>query len=359
MNDKFRYMKIAQVSPLYESVPPTQYGGTERVVHYLTEQLVAEGHRVTLFASGDSKTSARLIPIIKKASRLDPETVDGIANHFVQIEMVEKMAHEFDIIHSHIDYLYYPVMKRSRHNYLTTLHGRLDIPELQAIYREFRKIQVVSISNDQRKPLLFANWTGTVYHGLPSFLYHFNEIPQPYLAFVGRVSPEKRVDRVIELAKRTGIPVKIAAKVDKADEEYFENEIKGLLDDPLVEFLGEINDAEKDKVLGNSLAMLYLIDWPEPFGLAMIESMACGTPVIAFNSGSVPEVIDPGVTGFIVNSMDEAEQAVHAIPTIDRKACYGKFLERFSSVRMARDYVSIYEHLTGNSSRKKVYIHTN
>ncbi|HLO57488.1 MAG TPA: glycosyltransferase family 4 protein [Bacteroidales bacterium] len=352
-------MKIAQVSPLYESVPPAQYGGTERVVHYLTEQLVADGHQVTLFASADSKTSARLIPVIKKASRTNPDTVDGLGNHFTEIEMVEKMAHEFDIIHSHIDYLYYPVMKRTQHKYLTTLHGRLDIPELQGIYKEFKNIPVVSISNDQRKPLLFSNWAGTVYHGLPSDLYHFNEIPQPYLAFVGRISPEKRVDRVIDLARRTGIPVKIAAKVDKADEEYFENEIRRKLDDPLVEFLGEIDDAEKDVILGNSLASLYLIDWPEPFGLAMIESMACGTPVIAFNCGSVPEVIDEGITGFIVNDMEEAVKAVKKISSIDRSGCYKKFIERFSAERMVRDYIAIYEKLTGNSLRKKIVEQTN
>jgi glycosyltransferase involved in cell wall biosynthesis len=352
-------MKIAQVSPLYESVPPAQYGGTERVVHYLTEQLIADGHDVTLFASGDSKTSARLIPVIKKASRSDPDSVDGVANHFTQIEMVEKMAHEFDIIHSHIDYLYYPVMKRSRHPYLTTLHGRLDIPELQDVYRQYRKIPLVSISDNQRKPLKGVNWTGTVYHGLPPDLYHFNEIPQRYFAFVGRISPEKRVDRAVELAKRTGIPVKIAAKVDKADEEYFEKEIKHLLNDPLVEFLGEIDDTEKNVVLGNAMASLYLIDWPEPFGLAMIESMACGTPVIAFNTGSVPEVIDPGITGYIVNSMDEAVKVVQKISKIDRAVCFKKFRERFSSERMARDYVSVYEKLIGNSFRNKLIVQTN
>src|SRR5512133_1271254 len=330
-------MKIAQVSPLYESVPPKQYGGTERVVHYLTEQHIAQGHDVTLFASGDSETSARLVPVIKKASRLDTESIDSLAGHFLEMEMVEKNASRFDIIHSHIDYLYYPIMKRSKSTYVTTLHGRLDIPEFQPIFKEYNRIPLVSISNAQRKPVSFANWVGTVYHGLPP-MYHYNARPEEYLAFVGRISPEKRVDRVIDLAKRTGIRVKIAAQVDKADQEYFDSEIRESMDHPLIEFIGEVNDIEKDALLGNALASLWLIDWPEPFGLAMIESMACGTPVIAFKCGSVPEVIDEGKTGFIVSSMEQAEKAVNRLHTIDRKVCHSIFEERFSDKRMAADY---------------------
>jgi len=345
-------MRIAQVSPLYESVPPKQYGGTERVVHYLTEELHNQGHDVTLFASGDSETSAKHIPVGKKASRLDPDSVDGLAGHFALIETVEKHATEFDIIHSHIDYLYFPIIKRSKHSYITTLHGRLDLPELAYLYKEYPEIPLVSISDSQRNPLPSANWMGTVLHGLPLNLYKFNPHPKDYVAFVGRVSPEKRVDRAIELAIRCDIPVKIAAKVDKADEEYFEQMIKPMLNNSLVEFIGEINDREKNELLGDALALLYLIDWPEPFGLAMIESMACGTPVIAFKCGSVPEVIDPCSTGFIVKSMEDAEKAVKNISLISREVCRKTFETRFSSRRMAHDYLEIYQYLSGKQAGK-------
>jgi glycosyltransferase involved in cell wall biosynthesis len=343
-------MKIAQVSPLYESVPPKLYGGTERVVHYLTEQLHKQGHDVTLFASGDSETSAKLISVKKKATRLDPETVDGLASHFLLIETVEKYANQFDIIHSHIDYLYFPLIKRNKPKYITTLHGRLDIPELKPLYREYSTVPVVSISDEQRKPLPYANWISTVYHGLPSEMYQYNEGPGEYLAFVGRVSPEKRIDRVIEVAIMTGIPVKIAAKVDKADQDYFEQKIRPMLKHPLVEFIGEINDSEKNTLLGKALALLYLIDWPEPFGLAMIESMACGTPVIAFKCGSVPEVVDNGLTGYVVTSLSQAAKAVKNLNLISRENCRKTFDQRFSSERMANDYIKLYQYIRGTST---------
>lgn len=345
-------MKIAQVSPLYESVPPKLYGGTERVVSYLTEQLHKMGHDVTLFASGDSITSAKLVPIGKSALRLNPDTTDSLSSHFVLMETVEKHAGEFDVIHSHIDYLYYPLIKRNSNNYVTTLHGRLDLPELLPLYREYQEVPLVSISNSQRKPLSFANWIATVYHGLPDNLYDFNPVPQEYLAFVGRISPEKRVDRAIELATAANVPLKIAAKVDKADAEYFETKIKPLLDNPLIEYLGEVNDSEKNTLLGNALASLYLIDWPEPFGLAMIESMACGTPVIAYKCGSVPEVIDHGVTGFVVHSMQEAIEAVSKIKLISRQTCRKTFEKRFSAQRMAEDYLKVYRYLMNPSLKQ-------
>lgn len=343
-------MKIAQISPLYESVPPKLYGGTERVVHFLTEELVSQGHDVTLFASGDSNTSAKLISVCKKALRLNPEYIDPIALHIALTEFVAKKSHEFDIVHSHIDYLNYPIIKRSKIPHVTTLHGRLDLPELQFVYKEFRDIPVVSISNSQRKPVPCANWKGTVYHGLPLDLFNYNYLPGNYLAYVGRISPEKRVDRAIEIAIKAGIPIRIAAKVDKNDKEYFEEEIKHLLDHPLVEFLGEVNETEKEELLINAIGLIYPIDWPEPFGLAMIEAMACGTPVVAFRNGSVPEVVDIGVTGFIVNSIDEAVKAVENLSFIDREKCRKKFEERFSATRMANDYLNIYASMLNRST---------
>jgi len=340
-----KFMKIAQVSPLYESVPPKLYGGTERVVHNLTEALVAQGHEVTLFASGDSVTSAKLVPACKKALRLDPDCIDSLVQHFSLMEMVQKESHHFDIIHSHIDYLFFPIMRRSEHAYITTLHGRLDLPELQPLYKEFREIPLVSISNSQRKPIPYAKWMGTVYHGLPLDLYHFNEAGGKYLAFVGRISPEKRIDRAVEIAIKAGVPLRIAAKVDKADQEYYETKIKHLLDHPLVEFIGEVGEKDKEELLGNALGLIYPIDWPEPFGLAMIEAMACGTPVIAYNCGSVPEVIDEGQTGFVVNSQEEAVKAVLNLSAVSRKTCREIFEKRFSVQRMADDYLAIYESL--------------
>lgn len=345
-------MRIAQISPLYESVPPKLYGGTERVVHYITEELVRQGHDVTLFASGDSVTSARLVSPCRKALRLDPESTDPIVNHITMMEMVERHSEEFDIIHSHIDYLYYPLIRRSRVPHVTTLHGRQNMPELKTLYKEFRDIPVISISDFQRTPIPYANWKGTVYHGLPTDLYSYNPDGGNYLTFLGRISPEKRVDRAIEIAIRAGIPIKIAAKVDKADNEYFEGEIRQLLDHPLVDFIGEIGEKEKEEFLGNSMGLLYPIDWPEPFGLAMIESMACGTPAIAYGQGSIPEIIDEGITGFIVNSIEEAVSAVGKLSGISRPDCRGRFEERFSSRRMAEEYLSIYSTLVKESERR-------
>jgi glycosyltransferase involved in cell wall biosynthesis len=346
-------MKIAQVSPLYESVPPKLYGGTERVVHNLTEELIARGHEVILFASGDSVTSAKLVPGCKSALRLDASCIDPFIYHFTMMEMVEKEAHNFDIIHSHLDYLYFPIMRRSKNVYLTTLHGRLDIPELVPLFKEYHDIPLVSISNSQRRPIPFSNWMGTVYHGLPLDLYSFNKTGGDYLVFVGRVSPEKRVDRAIEIAKKAGIQIKIAAKVDKADKDYFDSKIQKLLDHPLVDFIGEVAEKEKEELLGNALGLIYPIDWPEPFGLAMIESMACGTPVIAYSCGSISEVVDEGLTGVIVDSQIEAVEAIEKLRNIDRKKCRETFETRFSVGRMADDYLMIYESMINKIGNKK------
>lgn len=347
-------MKIAQVSPLYESVPPKLYGGTERVVYNLTEGLIKRGHDVTLFASGDSSSNAKLVPACVSALRLDEDCIDPIVHHFHLMEMVEKESQNFDIIHSHIDYLYFPIMRRSRNTYLTTLHGRLDIPELKPLFLEYRDIPLVSISDSQRQPFPENNWQATVYHGLPLDLYHFNKKGGDYLVFVGRVSPEKRIDRAIEIAKKAGVPVKIAAKVDKVDKDYFESKIKCMLDHPLVEFIGEVGEKEKEELLGNALGFIYPIDWPEPFGLAMIESMACGTPVIAYSCGSVPEVVDERVTGFVVNSQKEAVEAVMKLRNVDRKLCRDTFENRFSVERMVDDYLVIYESMINEIHHEKV-----
>jgi glycosyltransferase involved in cell wall biosynthesis len=339
-------MKIAQVAPLYESVPPKLYGGTERVVWYLTEALVRLGADVTLFASGDSLTSAELRPMCPAALRLNPDCIDSLAYHILMLERAINASGEFDVVHFHTDYLHFPLARRMPTPHLTTLHGRLDIPDLALIHSEFRDMPLVSISDSQRKPLPWANWQGTVYHGLSPDLYSLNPKAGQYLAFLGRISPEKRADRAIEIARRSGIPLKIAAKVDKVDQEYFEAKIRPLLDDPLVEYIGEIGEMEKPQFLANALALLFPIDWPEPFGLVTIEAMACGTPVVAWPHGSVPEIIEPGVTGFVVNSMEEAVQAVRQVETISRERCRRVFEERFTSERMARDYLSLYTRLT-------------
>lgn len=338
-------MRIAQVSPLYESVPPKLYGGTERVVSYLTEELVRQGHEVTLFASGDSVTQARLVAPCACSLRLDPGCVDQTAHHILMLEQVCQQADEFDIIHFHVDYLHFPLSRRYGLANVTTLHGRLNIPDLVPLYQEFSDMPIVSISNSQRQPLSWVNWQGTVYHGLPLDLYTFHQTPGQYLAFVGRISPEKRVDRAIEIAKRSGIPLKIAAKVDRVDRDYFDEQIKPLLDHPLVEYIGEIGDAEKDEFLGNAYALLFPIDWPEPFGLVMIEAMACGTPVIAYRNGAVPEVLDDGISGFIVDNLDDAVRAVQRVDTLDRQRCRQIFEQRFSASRMAQDYVAIYQQI--------------
>ena len=349
-------MKIAQVSPLYESVPPKRYGGTESVIHHLTEELISRGHEVTLFASGDSVTSAKLVPVCKNALRLDADCIDPFVHHFNMMEMVEKEARSFDIIHSHIDYLYFPIMRRSKNTYLTTLHGRLDIPELDPLFREYKDIPLVSISNSQRKPFPYSNWMGTVFYGLPLDLYNFNKKGGDYLVFVGRISPEKRIDRAIEIAKKAGIQIKIAAKVDKVDSDYFELKIKKLLDHPLVDFIGEVGEKEKEELLGNALGFIYPIDWPEPFGLAMIEAMACGTPVLAYNCGSVPEVLDEGITGFGVNSLREAVAAVSRLSSLDRRKCRDAFERKFSVQRMADDYLTIYESMINEIDNKKITV---
>lgn len=338
-------MRIAQVAPLYESVPPQLYGGTERVVSYLTEALVEAGHDVTLFASGDSKTAARLVPCCDKSLRLNNHACkDQLAHHFVMLDKVLQAAERFDILHFHVDYLHFPIARLTGFTHVSTLHGRLDSPDLVPLYRRYREMPLTSISKSQRGPLAWANWVGNVYHGLPKNLLRPGTGSGGYLAFLGRISPEKRVDRAIEIASRVGMPLKIAAKIDNADREYYE-EIKHLMDSAHVEFVGEINEQQKSDFLGNAFAYLFPIDWPEPFGLTMIESMACGTPTIAFNCGSVPEVISEGVTGFIVSSIEEAVEALGKARDFNRDACRAEFERRFSATTMAREYVKIYESL--------------
>jgi len=337
-------MKIAQVAPLYESVPPKLYGGTERVVSYLTEELVEMGHEVTLFASGDSETAARLIPACPRSLRLNQECNDQLAHHYVMLEELMELADEFDVIHFHVDYLHFPLSRITGFPHITTLHGRLDLPDLVPLYRKFREMPVVSISRSQRKPLPWANWVGNVYHGVRNFL-SLGDGRGKYLAFLGRICPEKRPDRAIQIALEVGMPLKIAAKVDRADREYFECKIKPLLASPNVEYIGEIAEHQKGEFLGNAFAHLFPIDWPEPFCLTMIEAMACGTPTIAFNCGSVPEVITHGVSGLIVKDVREAVKAVEETSTLSRAACRHEFETRFTASRMAQDYVKLYESM--------------
>ncbi len=339
-------MRIAQVAPLFESVPPQLYGGTERVVSYLTEELVRQGHEVTLFASGDSVTSAELVPCIDRAIRLNPRVKEPLPYMLMQLERVRQRASEFDILHFHVDLIHFPLFRDIAHKTVTTLHGRLDLPDLKPFYWEFQDMPVVSISNDQRRPIPFANWVGTVYHGLPADVCLFNPNPKgDYVAFLGRISPEKRPDRAIEIARRAGMKIKITAKVDKADLQYFRECIEPLLSQPHVEFIGEIGENDKSEFLGNALALLFPIDWPEPFGLVMIESMSCGTPVIAWRCGSVPEVIDPGITGWIVDSIDAAVEALKRVERLDRYGVRRQFEERFTVQRMAANYLAIYNRL--------------
>jgi glycosyltransferase involved in cell wall biosynthesis len=344
-------VRIAQVSPLYESVPPKLYGGTERVVSFLTESLVELGHDVTLFASGDSQTRARLIPGAPRALRLDRGSQDPIAHHLNMLERVFERADEFDVIHFHIDYFGMPLARRHGVPYVTTQHGRMDIADLEPLYRSFGDAPLVSISDAQRAPLPFASWQATVYHGLPPDLLSFHVAPGRYLAFLGRISPEKRVDRAIEIARRMDMPLKIAAKIDKADREYYEAEIAPLFAHPHVEFVGEIGEAEKDAFLGEAAALIFPVDWPEPFGLVMIEAMACGTPVIAFRCGSVPEVMRDGVSGFVVDTVDEAIDATTRALALPRAACRAYFEERFLAERMAMDYVDVYRAVIAASQR--------
>jgi glycosyltransferase involved in cell wall biosynthesis len=337
-------MRIAQVAPLYESVPPKLYGGTERVVSYLTEELVRMGHDVTLFASGDSVTAARLVSSCDTALRLAHHG-DPLAPHMRMLAQVHALADQFDVIHWHVDYLHYPSSRHLEVPQLTTLHGRLDLSGLSELYDEFTDMPVVSISDAQRVPLPQASWLGTVYHGLPRDLLPFHREPDDYLAFVGRISPEKRLDRAIEIARRCDLPLRIAAKIETSDIDYYHAEIAPLLDRPGVEFVGEIDEAGKRDFIGRARALLFPIDWPEPFGLVMIEAMSCGTPVVAWDCGSVREVIDDGESGFVVGDLDAAVAATRRIGELDRAAVRACFERRFSAERMAADYVEIYEQL--------------
>jgi glycosyltransferase involved in cell wall biosynthesis len=339
-------MKIAQIAPLTEAVPPKMYGGTERVVAYLTDALVELGHEVTLFASGDSLTKAELAPIWPRALRLDPDVKDHFVPLFMQLETVARRAHEFDVIHSHLDYFGYPLLRRLRTPSITTLHGRLDLPELPALYNLYGDIPVVSISDSQRRPLPQANFAATVLHGLPQNLLAKGPGRGGYLAFLGRISPEKAPDAAIRIAAKAGIPLKIAAKVDRVDEEYFKTVIEPLLSLGDVEFIGEIREDQKQEFLGNAAGLLFPIAWCEPFGLVMIEAMACGTPVIALENGSVPEVLENGVTGFIVHSEQEAIEAVGRIGSLDRDRIRAEFDRRFTAHRMAQNYLNLYARLS-------------
>jgi len=340
-------LRIAQISPLTEAVPPKLYGGTERVISWLTEELVALGHQVTLFASGDSVTSARLEPMWPTALRLDGSVRDPNALHVSMIEQVARRAKEFDLLHFHLDYYPFSVMSRQSTPYLTTLHGRLDLPEHEPVFSTFPTVPVVSISNAQRRPVLNAHWIGTVHHGMPDGLLKPVPADPSYLAFLGRISPEKRVDRAIHIAERCGLPLKIAAKVDAVDQDYFEEMIEPLLAKPNVEFIGEISDAQKSEFLSRAIALIVPIDWPEPFGLVMIEAMACGAPVIAFNRGAVPELIEDGVTGFVVEDETSAVGSIRHLSRLSRTAIRKRFEDRFTARRMAKDYLAVYRDLLG------------
>jgi glycosyltransferase involved in cell wall biosynthesis len=338
-------MKIAQLAPLIEAVPPKLYGGTERVVAYLTDALVDLGHEVTLFASGDSLTKGKLEPMWPRSLRLDPTVKDQFVPLFMQLETVARRAHEFDVIHAHIDYFGYPLLRRLGVPSLTTLHGRLDLPELPCLYQFFNDVPVVSISNSQRVPLPQANYVATVLHGLPQDLLTKGAGRGGYLAFLGRISPEKAPDAAIRIAAQAGMPLKIAAKVDRVDQEYFKSKIEPLLGRGDVEFIGEIREDQKAEFLGNAAALLFPIAWREPFGLVMIESMACGTPVVAFENGSVPEVLEDGVTGFIVHNEAQAVEAAGRAVALDRDRIRAEFDRRFTARRMAENYLSVYSRL--------------
>jgi glycosyltransferase involved in cell wall biosynthesis len=346
-------LRIAQISPLHESVPPKLYGGTERVVHFLTEALVDLGHEVTLFASGDSTTRAELVPCAPAALRLDKGVQDPLAQHVNMMERVFARAREFDVLHFHTDYLAFALARRQPVPHVTTMHGRMDIPDYRPLFRTYAEAPIISISDAQRDPLPRANWVGTVYHGLPVDLYKPCLGHKSYLAFVGRISPEKRVDRAVEIAKRLGMPLKVAAKVGEADRKYYEEQIEPLFRDPLVEYVGEIGEAEKNEFLGGAAALLFPIDWPEPFGLVMIEAMACGTPVVAFRCGSVPEVMRDRVSGYVVDTLDQAVSATARAVELPRDRVRAYFEERFTAPRMAADYAAIFEELvTGARLRR-------
>jgi glycosyltransferase involved in cell wall biosynthesis len=339
-------MRIAQISPLFEAVPPKLYGGTERVVYSLTEELVAMGHDVTLFASGDSITSAKLAPMRERALRLDPTVKDWVALYHRMVELIYRRKDEFDVLHFHIDFFPLALFSRQNVPFLTTLHGRLDLPEFIEVYGTFRDTPFVSISDNQRGPIPYLNWVRTVHHGMPTQLLTPQPVKQEYAAFLGRISPEKGIDKAIRIAGRAGLKLKIAAKVDNADKQYYDAEIKHLIEgNPDVEFIGEINDHQKPEFLSGAHALLFPIDWPEPFGLVMIEAMACGTPVIAYRSGSVPEVIDDGVSGFIVTNEDEAVAATKRLHELNRATVRATFDRRWTARRMAEDYLDVYEEL--------------
>jgi glycosyltransferase involved in cell wall biosynthesis len=335
-------MKIAQVAPLFESVPPRTYGGTERVVHYLTEELIRQGHDVVLYASGDSRTDAELRAVVPEALRLSGQDASPLPWQMLQLDAVARDASEFDIIHFHIDFLHFPLWRHMSTPQVSTMHGRLDLPGFTQIFGEFRDMPVISISRHQRTPLPMAHWISTVYNGLPERLYDFRPQPGKYLAFLGRMSREKGPEVAIEIARRSGIPLRMAAKIDDNDREYFESRVRPLLDPPAIEYLGEIDEAGKNELLGGALALLFPVDWPEPFGLAMVEAMACGTPVIAYSRGAVPEIMINGTTGYIVDDVDEAVAAVRGIESIDRAACRRHFEAHFSARRMASDYLDTY-----------------
>jgi len=339
-------MRIAQISTLHERVPPVGYGGTERVVHYLTEELVWRGHDVVLFASGDSKTSARLYPCVAEALRLGGQVDDSSVYSLIQLDQVIQQLDDFDILHFHNSPYHFPLASLLGVPHLSTVHGPLHSPEHRMLYAHFKKVPLVSISETQRLPVPEANWLGTVYHGLPHDLYRYQESPRSYLAFIGRISPEKRLDRAIAIATAVGLPLKVAAKIDPVDAPYFHEQIEPLLlNNPLVEFVGEVDDDGKQDLLGHALALLFPIDWPEPFGLVMIEANACGTPVIAWRNGSTPEVIREGINGFLVTSIEEAITAVRRLEELDRSRIRSHFEVCFSVSRQAEDYEQLYRHL--------------
>ncbi len=338
-------MRIALISPLAEAIPPKLYGGTERVIWWLTEELVALGHDITLFASGDSQTSARLVPCSETGLRLAGIN-DHLASLLAMLDRVLRVANQFDVLHFHIDFLHFPMFRHMAGKCLTTLHGRQDLRDFWPAYETFPEMKLVSISDNQRIPIADANFVGTVHHGMPRGLIPAGSGNGDYLAFVGRISPEKRPDRAIEIARRSGVKLKIAAKVDTVDATYFQNHIKPLLDDPLIEFVGEIGDADKPSFFGDARALLFPVDWPEPFGLVMIEAMAAGTPVIAWPNGSVPEVVEHGRSGYLVESIDQAVAAVEAAARLSRAGIRAAFEQRFTADRMARDYLRLYEGLT-------------
>jgi glycosyltransferase involved in cell wall biosynthesis len=339
-------MKIAQIAPLMESVPPRLYGGTERVVSYLTDELVHKGHEVTLFASGDSISSANLVRCVPMALRLDTNVSDPIPYYMLMLDRVRELADDFDILHFHIDQFHFPLFRPIAHRTVTTLHGRQDLHDLKPLYIGFNDMPLVSISNAQREPITNANFAATVYHGIPLNLLKPTYKPSGgYVAFLGRISPEKRPDRAIRIAQVLGIPIKIAAKIDRVDEAYFRATIAPLFNQPGVEYVGEIDERAKSGFLGEASALLLPVDWPEPFGLSMIEAMACGTPVLAFRCGSVPEIIDPGVTGHIVRTVDEAIRILPQVMALDRRIVRQRFEQRYSATRMAKDYVKVYRSL--------------